>query len=118
MYKRQNQETWDFGFGKPYTEETEREILEALAPGYIAGLSLLGGEPFEPVNQEVLVGLLRKFKERFPKKTVWCYTCLLYTSGGPCRKCEKRNPESLFCRGRLDGYPGLFKRETGKRSGT
>ena len=69
-----NQETWDFGFGKPYTEETEREILEALAPGYIAGLSLLGGEPFEPANQEVLVGLLRKFKERFPKKTVWCYS--------------------------------------------
>ena len=78
MYKRQNQETWDFGFGKPYTEETEREILEALAPGYIAGLSLLGGEPFEPVNQEVLVGLLRKFKERFPKKTVWCYTGYLF----------------------------------------
>ncbi|HJH48710.1 anaerobic ribonucleoside-triphosphate reductase activating protein [Merdimonas faecis] len=73
-----NQETWDFGFGKPYTEEAEREILEALAPGYIAGLSLLGGEPFEPANQEVLVGLLRKFKERFPKKTVWCYTGYLF----------------------------------------
>lgn len=73
-----NQETWDFGFGKPYTEETEQEILEALAPGYIAGLSLLGGEPFEPANQEVLVGLLRKFKERFPKKTVWCYTGYLF----------------------------------------
>ena len=73
-----NQETWDFGFGQPYTEETEREILEALAPGYISGLSLLGGEPFEPANQEVLVGLLRKFKERFPKKTVWCYTGYLF----------------------------------------
>ena len=81
-----NQETWDFGFGKPYTEETEREILEALAPGYIAGLSLLGGEPFEPVNQEVLVGLLRKFKERFPKKTVWCYTGYLFGQGTFGRK--------------------------------
>ena len=68
-----NQETWDFGFGKPYTEETEREILEALAPGYIAGLSLLGGEPFEPANQEVLVGLLRKFKERFRKNGMVLY---------------------------------------------
>ena len=73
-----NQETWDFGFGKPYTEETEREILRAAAPGYIAGLSLLGGEPFEPANQEVLVGLLRKFKDRFPDKTVWCYTGYLF----------------------------------------
>lgn len=83
-----NQETWDFGFGKPYTEETEREILEALAPGYIAGLSLLGGEPFEPANQEVLVGLLRKFKERFPKKRYGviqgiCLTGNFWKKAGP-----------------------------------
>ena len=73
-----NQETWDFGYGKEYTQETEEEILRAVAPGYIAGLSLLGGEPFEPANQEVLVGLLRKFKDRFPDKTVWCYTGYLF----------------------------------------
>ena len=73
-----NQETWDFSFGKEYTQETEEEILDAAAPGYIAGLSLLGGEPFEPSSQEVLTGLLRKFKERFPQKTVWCYTGYLF----------------------------------------
>lgn len=73
-----NQETWDFRYGKEYTRETEEDILEAAAPRYIAGLSLLGGEPFEPANQEVLVRLLRKFKERFPKKTVWCYTGYLF----------------------------------------
>nr|WP_294492009.1 anaerobic ribonucleoside-triphosphate reductase activating protein [uncultured Mediterraneibacter sp.] len=73
-----NQATWDFDYGKEYTEETEREILDALAPEYINGLSLLGGEPFEPQNQQFLVQLLRKVRERFPKKTVWCYTGYLF----------------------------------------
>ncbi len=73
-----NAETWDFKYGNPYTEETEREILEALKPSYIEGFSLLGGEPFEPENQRELVKLLRKVKERYPEKTVWCYTGYLY----------------------------------------
>ena len=73
-----NQETWNFSYGKEYTEETEEEILEALSPDYISGLSLLGGEPFEPQNQEVLVRLLRKVKERYPRKDVWCYTGWLF----------------------------------------
>lgn len=73
-----NQATWDFDYGKEYTEETEREILDAIAPEYINGLSLLGGEPFEPQNQQFLVQLLRKVRERFPKKTVWCYTGYLF----------------------------------------
>ena len=66
--------TWDFNYGKKFTKETEEEILEALKPNYIDGLSLLGGEPFEPENQEVLVKLLRKVKERYPEKNIWCYT--------------------------------------------
>ena len=57
-----NEDTWDFCYGKEYTEATEEEILQALEPGYINGLSLLGGEPFEPQNQEVLVRLLRKVR--------------------------------------------------------
>ena len=57
-----NSQAWDFNYGKKFTEETEEEILEALKPNYIDGLSLLGGEPFEPENQEVLVKLLRKVK--------------------------------------------------------
>ena len=73
-----NEDTWDFHYGKKYTEATEKEILKALEPGYINGLSLLGGEPFEPQNQEVLVGLLRKVRERYPEKDIWCYSGYLF----------------------------------------
>ncbi|MEA4813690.1 MAG: anaerobic ribonucleoside-triphosphate reductase activating protein [Oscillospiraceae bacterium] len=69
-----NPETWDFGAGKPYTSDTEQEILKALEPPYIHGLTLLGGEPMEPDNQSELVKLLRKVRETYPKKTIWCYT--------------------------------------------
>lgn len=67
-------ETWDFNYGKPYTKETEQEILEALKPGYIQGLTLLGGEPFEPENQRKLVHLLKKVKVTYPDKDIWSYT--------------------------------------------
>lgn len=73
-----NAETWDFNFGKPFTVETEREILTALKPSYIAGFSLLGGEPFEPSNQKTLAPLLKKIKNVFPDKDVWCYTGYLF----------------------------------------
>ena len=69
-----NAEAWDFAYGQPYTEATEEEILAALSHEYIAGLSLLGGEPFEPQNQRALLPLLRKFRERYPQKSVWCYS--------------------------------------------
>ena len=67
-------ETWDFQYGKPYTSQTEQEILEALQPDFIHGLTLLGGEPFEFDNQRELIHLLRKVKEVFPQKSIWCYT--------------------------------------------
>ncbi|MEY8543372.1 anaerobic ribonucleoside-triphosphate reductase activating protein [Dubosiella newyorkensis] len=67
-------ETWDFDYGMPYTEKTEQEILNSLDHEYIDGLTLLGGEPFEFSNQEALIRLLRKVKERFPTKSIWCYT--------------------------------------------
>ena len=73
-----NEDTWDFCYGKEYTEATEEEILQALEPGYINGLSLLGGEPFEPQNQEVLVRLLRKVRERYPQKDICCYSGYLF----------------------------------------
>lgn len=73
-----NAETWDFNFGKLYTEETEEEILRLLEPDYIQGFTLLGGEPFEPENQVILVHLLKKIRERLPKKDIWCYTGYLY----------------------------------------
>ena len=73
-----NYEAWDFEYGRPYTAETEAEILEALKPGYIAGLTLLGGEPFEPENQVELVTLLRKVRETYPEKSIWSYTGYVY----------------------------------------
>ena len=69
-----NKEAWDFNFGKEYTEETEKYILDLLDRDYIAGLSLLGGEPLEPANQKVLANLVEKVKQRYPNKTIWCYT--------------------------------------------
>lgn len=73
-----NAETWNFQYGQPYTNQTETAILQALSPNYIEGFSLLGGEPFEPENQQELVGLLRKIHETYPHKTIWCYTGYLY----------------------------------------
>ena len=73
-----NSEAWDFNYGSEYTEETEEKIMKLLSRGYIEGFSLLGGEPFEPCNQRVLVKLLEKIKRTYPEKTVWCYTGYLY----------------------------------------
>lgn len=69
-----NKETWDFNFGEEFTKEQEDQIIKLLEPSYIKGFSLLGGEPFEVCNQRVLVGLLKRIKETYPKKTIWCYT--------------------------------------------
>lgn len=71
-------ETWDFSYGQPYTEETEAEILKALEPSYIQGLTLLGGEPMELENQPVLLELARKVKSCFGGKDIWCYTGFTY----------------------------------------
>ncbi|MBR3815301.1 MAG: anaerobic ribonucleoside-triphosphate reductase activating protein [Clostridia bacterium] len=69
-----NEEAWDFNFGERFTEKEVDRIIEALSPDYIKGFSLLGGEPFEPVNQKELAPLLEKIKSTYPEKTVWCYT--------------------------------------------
>lgn len=69
-----NPEAWDFKYGQPFTQKTESELFDALSKPYVRGLSLLGGEPFEPANQKVLVGFLKRFKEKFPTKDVWCYS--------------------------------------------
>ena len=73
-----NAETWDFRYGQLYTEETEKEILAALEPGYIQGFTLLGGEPFEPENQVELVHLLQKVRETYPEEDIWCYSGYLW----------------------------------------
>ncbi|MCD8221892.1 MAG: anaerobic ribonucleoside-triphosphate reductase activating protein [Clostridiales bacterium] len=69
-----NQETWDFQYGEPFTSETEDLLAGYLAPSYIEGLTLLGGEPMEPENQEGLLPLVRRIREQYPKKTIWCFT--------------------------------------------
>ena len=76
-----NPDQWDFDYGQLFTREVEDEILAALEPSYIAGLSILGGEPMEPSNQRVLVPFLRRFREKFGEtKTLWVYTgCILDT---------------------------------------
>ena len=73
-----NSETWDFEYGNPFTEETMQELLDKLKPDYIQGFTLLGGEPFEPENQQGLVGVLKKIRETCPQKDIWCYTGYLY----------------------------------------
>ena len=69
-----NAVAWDFSYGAPFTETVEEEILAALRPSYIAGLSLLGGEPFEPENQAALLSFVRRVRAEMPEKTVWCYS--------------------------------------------
>ena len=73
-----NPETWDFAYGDPFTPAVEERLLEECAPSYIAGLTLLGGEPMEPENQRALLPFLRRFKARYPEKTVWCYSGYTY----------------------------------------
>ena len=71
-------ETWNFHFGNVFSAETEDEIIKALEPEYIAGLSLLGGEPFEEENQAVLAPFLEKIKQSYPQKNIWCWTGYIY----------------------------------------
>ena len=69
-----NPDTWDFAAGEPWTDAVQKKVLASCEPDWIQGLSLLGGEPFEPPNQRALVPLLREFRKRFPKKDVWAWT--------------------------------------------
>lgn len=73
-----NEVAWDFDYGEPFTEETIDKILKMLKPSYIRGLTLLGGEPFEPQNQEPIVELLRRIKLEYPSKTIWAFSGYLF----------------------------------------
>lgn len=73
-----NQVAWDFDYGKPFTKETMDSILAMLQPGYIKGLTLLGGEPFEPENQPAVVELLRQIKAKYPEKSIWAFSGYLF----------------------------------------
>lgn len=86
-------ETWNFDYGERYTKETEDEIIESLRPDYVDGITLLGGEPFEPDNQRELVKLLRRIKKELPQKTVWSFSGFTYEelTGDSRAVCEVTN---------------------------
>ena len=67
-------ETWDFAFGEEFTPEVEDKIIASLAPDYVDGLTLLGGEPMEKANQRALLPFVKRVKEAYPGKNIWCYT--------------------------------------------
>ena len=69
-----NPETWDFSYGQPFTKETEDEIIEALRPSWIQGLSILGGEPMEPENEAALISFLERVRVELPGKDIWLYS--------------------------------------------
>ena len=86
-------ETWNFDYGERYTKETEDEIIESLRPDYVDGITLLGGEPFEPENQRELVKLLRRIKKELPQKTVGSFSGYTYEelTGDSRAVCEVTN---------------------------
>ncbi len=73
-----NAMTWDFNFGAPFTKEVEDELIAKAKEEWYAGMTLLGGEPFEPENQRALLSLVRRFRQECPGKTLWCFTGYLY----------------------------------------
>lgn len=75
-----NEIAWDFNFGEDFTREVEDKIIESMKPSYIAGLTLLGGEPMEPANQQALLPFIKRVKEKLPNKNIWCYTGYLFDS--------------------------------------
>ena len=84
-------QTWDFDFGQPFTYETEQSIIEMLSPDYINGLTLLGGDPMEPKNQQALLPFVRRVKAKLPTKTVWAYSGFTYEelkTEGSYPRCE------------------------------
>lgn len=87
-----NEVTWDFNYGKPFTENEIDEIIEYLDKDYIKGLTILGGEPFEHQNQKGLLPLLRKVREVLPEKSIWCFSGYLFDKqivGEMCQKWEE-----------------------------
>lgn len=88
-----NAVAWDFSYGKPFDESVRESIYEGLKADYIAGLSLLGGEPLEPENQRALLPFLKEVKKRFPEKSIWCYTGNVFDPATGLLKEQDKNTE-------------------------
>lgn len=93
-----NYMTWDFQYGKPFTNETAEYIIKSSEPNWIAGLSVLGGEPFEPENQKPLLDFIKEFKKALPNKNIWCYSGFTFeeiTGKTPSRAFTENSAELL-----------------------
>ena len=92
-----NQEAWDFNYGKEFTQKEIDKVIEELDHPYVAGLSLLGGEPLEHINQKGLLPLVKKVKEKFPDKNIWCYTGYTFDKDVMEKMCKnwEETPELL-----------------------
>ena len=88
-----NEVAWDFTYGNLFDETVENKILKELASDYIAGISLLGGEPLEPLNQKALYPFVKKVKEVYPNKTIWCYTGFVFDEKRGLLKESEKNTE-------------------------
>lgn len=88
-----NAVAWDFSYGKPFDESVKKSIYEGLKADYIAGLSLLGGEPLEPENQRALLPFVKEVKKRFPEKSIWCYTGNVFDPATGLLKEQDKNTE-------------------------
>ena len=88
-----NAVAWDFSYGKPFDESVRESIYEGLKADYIAGLSLLGGEPLEPENQLALLPFVKEVKKRFPEKSIWCYTGNVFDPATGLLKEQEKNTE-------------------------
>ncbi|MDE7187117.1 MAG: anaerobic ribonucleoside-triphosphate reductase activating protein [Lachnospiraceae bacterium] len=91
-----NEMTWDFAYGNPFDTSVQEQLLADLAPDYIAGLSLLGGEPLEYVNWTELLPWLKTVKEKYPQKDIWCYTGYRFEEDILNRFCRQWNAMKEF----------------------
>ena len=110
-----NPETWDFSYGSPFGEAEIERILTLLSPDHIRGLSLLGGEPFEPANQEAVLELAERVRKELPQKTIWCYSGYLFEelAAGKIGEHSKELLEKLDVL--VDGPFVLAKKDLGLR---
>ena len=92
-----NEQAWDFHYGNEFTEKEIEKVINLMNHSYVSGLTLLGGEPFEHTNQQGLLPLVRKVKEKFPDKNIWCYSGYTFEKDIINKMCKewKETPELL-----------------------
>ena len=96
-----NQMTWDFHYGEVFTKEVEDQIIESLRPDYIEGLTILGGEPLEHVNQMGLLPLVKRIRDELPQKNIWCFTGYTFEAD-VLERMSKMWPETMELMKRID----------------